>query len=417
MLKEGYKEVEGKFYNAKGEEVSAEEATETTPAPAAPAPTPAAPATDAPEGTEEAKALVSTVQDLVKAEGARIRAELSQPVRKDINLNPGATVVAAQDRIGKEEKFKQFVLNVRNNDFVSLKAAGNTTSLGDVIPPTEFISEVFRLEEEYGVAERDADVRRTDRTSITMILGDDDIQVTNVAEAGVKPSKKLAYLPFELTFKKWAGILPLTDELLEDSAINLWADATQRFARAFARKADELVFTDSASGIVNEEGVNDIEVYSINQLTADHLNLAMYGVPTGSMANGKFYFHRTILGFLQRLKDSDGRYILATGPNGPVSGTLWNRPYELTEVLPSYDATDSGDEFIVFGDLKYTVLGMRTQMKIDMSNSAVVGDPDGGSDLNSWTQDLTSMRAVKRMNAKVKFPEAYSVIRATRPVS
>jgi HK97 family phage major capsid protein len=413
MLKEGYKEEDGKFYNAAGEEVTEAEATET-PAEGADAAPADAPASE--EAAEETKQLLKSVEELVDARVAAMRAELEQPVVK--NINTGKTVVrSANDRMSKEEKFKQFVVAVQQKDFATLKAAGSTTSLGEVIPPTEFVSEVFRLEEQYGVAERDADVRKTDRTSITMILGNDDIQVSVIGEAENKPSKKLDYSQFQLTFRKGVGILPLTDEVVEDSAINLWNDATQRFARAFARKADEFVFTDATSGIVNQAGVNAINVYSINQLTFDDLNKAMYGIPSDSMRNGKFYFHRTILGVLQRIKDNDGRYILIPGPNGPANGTLWGRPYELTEVLPSLDATDSGDEFIVFGDLKYTVLGMRTQMKIDMSNSAVVLDPDGGSDLNSWVQDLTSMRAVKRFNAKVKFPAAYSVIRATNPVS
>lgn len=409
MLKEGYKEEDGKFFNAAGEEVTEAEATapeqeeEVVP--------------EQVESEEQAKSIVKAMEDVVDAKVAALKAELSTPVKKNINTSKGINVKSASDLMPKEERFKQFVIALKNKDFATLKAAGSTTSLGEVIPPTDFMSEVYRLEEDYGVAQRDADIKTTDRTSITMILGNDDIQVSMVGEAENKPSKKLDYLPFELTFRKGVGILPLTDEVVEDSAINLWADASQRFARAFARKADELVFTDSLSGITNEEGTNDIQVGDGALLTADHLNLAMYGVPTPSMANGKFYFHRTWLGVIQRLKDSNGNYIWAPGINGLVGGTVWGRPYELVEVMPSYDATDSGDEFIIFGDLKNVVLASRTQMKIEMSNSAVVLDPDGGADLNSWVQDLTSMRAVKRFNAKVKFPEAFTVIRATNPVS
>jgi len=405
MIKEGYKEEDGKFYNAEGVEVTEAEATE-------------APVEPTPEEQEEAsKALLKTFEDVVDAKVAAMKAELSQPIVKSINVNKGITVKSASDRMDKEEKFKQFAIALKNKDFATLKAAGSTTSLGEVIPPTEFISEVFRLEEEYGVAQKDATIMTTDRTSISMILGNDDIQVSMVGEAENKPSKKLDYLPFQLTFRKGVGILPLTDELLEDSAVNLWADATQRFARAFARKADELVFTDATSGIVNAAGVNAINVYSINQLTADDLNKAMYGVPTPSMRNGKYYFNRTFLGVIQRLKDGQGNYILQNGINGPANGTIWGRPYELVEVMPTADATDSGDEFIIFGDLKNTVLASRTQMKIEMSNTAVVLDPDGGANLNSWVQDLTSMRAVKRFNAKVKFAKAFTVIRSQNPVS
>jgi HK97 family phage major capsid protein len=369
------------------------------------------------EGEVETKELIGTVKSLVEAEVAKMRAELETPVVKNINVAKSVNVKAASDRMTKEEKFKQFVINVKNQDRMALKAAGNTTTLGEVIPPTEFVAEVFRLEEEYGVARRDADVRKTDKTSITMVLGDDDIEVSMIGEGEVKPSKKLNYKPFVLTFRKGVGILPLTDEVIEDSAISLWADATQRFARAYSRKEDELVFTDPSSGIVHQVGVNEIDVANVNAVNFNDLNLMMYGVPTGSMANGKFYFHRTMLGAFQRIKDNDDKYVLSPGPNGPVTGTLWGRPYELTEVMPSLQEISGGEAFAIFGSLRYTVLGERTVMKIDMSNTAIVGDPDEGEDLNSWTQDLTSMRAVKRFNAKVKFPEAYSILVATNPVS
>ena len=51
-------------------------------------------------------------------------------------------------------------------------------------------------------------------------------------------------------------------------------------------------------------------------------------------------------------------------------------------------------------------------MNIQVFDSGIVGDPDEGTqgnDLNLITQDMKAMRAVKRMNAKVRFPAAFSV--------
>jgi len=251
----------------------------------------------------------------------------------------------------------------------------------------------------------------TDRTSITGIKGNADVSIYETAEAGVKTGTKVTYLPFELTFKKFAAIAPVTDELLEDSAVAIWADLTSRFARAYAKKEDELVFTVAATGIINLGGVAPIAIIgdSIEDITFDEVNRAIYSVPTPSMQNGRFYFHRTILGVLQRIKDTQERYILTPGPDGPVSGTLWGVPYELTEVLTSLDNDAAGTPFIVFGDLKNTILGDRTRMTAKIFDTGSVVDADE-EDLNLLTQDAQAMRVVKRFNALTVFEEAYAVI-------
>jgi HK97 family phage major capsid protein len=371
---------------------------------------------------EVMKSLTGTVEELVNS---KVEKAMEQAKEKAVvkNINSQAKDVNIKSvPLSKEEKFHKWIIAVKQNDFQTLreikeeeKAAGSTSSLSPLVPPTEFISEVFRLEDSYGVAQQFADVRRTDRTSITMILGNDDIEVSIVGEGAFKPSKKLAYLPFELTFRKGVGIIPLTDELVEDSAVNVWNDAVQRVARAFSRKKDEFVFTDATSGITNQSGVNDVFVGSTPGF--DDLNNAMYGSVEEIVRSGRFYFHHTWLGHFQKIQDQEQNYIWRPGPNGPADGTIWGRPYSFASVMPSVQEAVAGDNdpIAVYGDLKYVLLGERTSMKVDMSNSAIVGDPDAENQLttqlNSWTQDLTSMRVSQRFDAKVKFPSAFSVLR------
>src|SRR5690606_33451835 len=108
-----------------------------------------------------------------------------------------------------------------------------------------------------------ATVRRsTNGNGITYLQGADDLEIFFTDEAGAKKSTKLGYAQKLLAWRKAAGILPITDELTEDSAVDLWNDATQRFARAFARVEDQLVFTQTSGsapinpGILNVSGTN-----------------------------------------------------------------------------------------------------------------------------------------------------------------
>ena len=360
------------------------------------------------------KKLLAEQAEMHKAEIEALKLSVDEVKAKDINNGE----VKDYSNISKEDKLKCFVKGLAEHNMSEyrqiLKAAGNTTDDSALLPPTEFVAEVLRLEENYGVAAKYCDVRRTDRTSITLILGDGDVSIFETNEAGAKKSTKASYLPSVMTFKKFAAIAPLTDELLEDSAIDMWGDLTKRFARAYAKKADELVFTHATGGIVNLAGTAKVTIDggSVEDITFDEINRAIYSVPSDSMSNGRFYFNRTILGVLQRVKDLNGRYILQVGPNGPATGTIWGLPYELTEVLPSLAEDGEEKGFIVFGDLKNTVLGERTQLQAKIFDTGSVADPDEDEtdELNLLTQDMQAMRVVKRMNAKTIFPAAYAVI-------
>lgn len=361
--------------------------------------------------TKSVKALQKQVKTLTETITA-----FDIPIKKNISLSKDGKVMGG-DEVSKEDKLKLWLKGMISGDLAEYrevvgKDAMTTTGDGSAtIPPEEFIAEIRRLEEQYGVARRFADVRQTNKTSIKGIKGNADVAIYETAEEAAKTGTGVSYSPFELTFKKFAAIAPVTDELLEDSAVNIWADLTQRFARAYAKKEDELVFTVAVTGIINLAGVADVPITgdSIEDITFDEINKAIYSVPTPSMQNGRFYFHRTILGVLQRIKDNTDRYILIPGADGPVSGTIWGVPYELTEVLTSLDADAAATPFIVFGDLKNTILGDRTQMTAKIFDTGSVVDADSET-LNLLTQDAQAMRVVKRMNALTVFENAYAVI-------
>lgn len=350
-----------------------------------------------------------------------LKKELDPVNVKDIN---GKTDInkSVEDltQLSKEEKFKLYVIGLSQGNLTKYKAAMNTTDDSAVLPPTEFIAEVERLEEKYGVARRFAQVRTSTRSSMTLLVGGDDVEIFDTTEGGQKQSSVNSYLPIQILWRKFAGILPITDELEEESAVDLWNDAVNRFARAFAKKEDELVFTESSAvspknkGIMEISGTKVITINgdSIEDLSYDDISKMIYGVPTDSEVNGRFWLNREILGVIQRIKDLDGRPIWQRAMADGTPSTILGKPYEFVEVLPNLAADAPGKAMFCFGDLKYVTLGDRTGIKIDIFNSGIVGDPDEetqGDDLNLITKDMKAMRAVKRFNAKVRFPKAFAV--------
>jgi HK97 family phage major capsid protein/HK97 family phage prohead protease len=353
-----------------------------------------------------------------------LKKELDKPEVKNINLS--AKAKDADGKIKKEYNFFHYVKAVQNKDFRTYeetvgKDAMNTTEDGDLLPPIEFIAEVERLEEAVGVSLRDATVRRsTNGSGIKYLFGADDVEIFDTAEGEAKSSTSLSYTPLTLLWRKFAAILPITDELSEDSAIDLWNDATKRFARAYAKKADFLVFleTDGTSpknkGILNVDGTNEVTLDSgMSSLDYDNIVDMVYGVPTDSAANGKFYFHRTVLGEVMKIKDDEQRPLWQPAMADGTPATILGKRYELVDELPAVGDDEPGLAFMVFGDLRYTTLGMRTDMVIRIFDQGTVGDPDEESEINLLTQDAQAMRAVQRMNAVVRFPAAYSVAKTS----
>ena len=383
--------------------------------------------------------IAAAVKSALEAPMAEVKSALEQigkadvAVVKDINMKKDKAGKAAET--SKEAKFLHYVRGLQSGNFTkylevtkdAMDTSDDSTSV--LLPPAEFIAEVERLEEEYGVARRFATVRRsTNGNGITYLQGADDLEIFFTDEAGAKKSTKLGYAQKLLAWRKAAGILPITDELTEDSAVDLWNDATQRFARAFARVEDQLVFTQTSGsapinpGILNVSGTNLVTMTggSFEDVTYDDLSKMIWGVPTPSSNNGRFYLHREILGVIQRIKDEEGRPIWQRAMADGTPATILGKPYELTEVLPDLGDDAVSTRFMVFGDLRYVTLGERTGMNIKVFDTGMVGDPDEdtqGDDLNLLTQDMQAMRAVKRFNAIVRFPAAFSVLQTGSSVS
>ena len=359
-----------------------------------------------------------------------LKKELDPVIVKDIKGSEKEInkTIADTKEYSKEELFKMYVVGLSQGDLTKYKSAMNTDEDSALLPPGEFVAEVERLEEELGVARKFANVRRSTKSTLSFLLGDDDLEVFDTDEAGTKTSTKNSYEKITLLWRKFAGILPITDELEEESAIDLWNDAVNRFARAFAKKEDQLVFTETSNvspknhGIMNVAGTNVVELSgdSMEDLSYDDIVDMVWGVPTPSSKNGRFWLNKDVLAIIQKIKDEEKRPIWQRAMADGTPSTILGKPYELVDVLPGI-ADDAADKkFMAFGDLKYVTLGERTGMNIQIFDSGIVGDPDEdpqGNDLNLITQDMKAMRAVKRMNAKVRFPAAFSVAKTSASAS
>lgn len=275
-----------------------------------------------------------------------------------------------------------------------------------LVPDAEFVTTVFQNLPNYGVAFSNADVRQTDRTSVRVISLDSGLTFYATAEAGVKRSAKLAFSKNEVSLSKYAVIVPATDELTDDAAIDYWNLVTQELTRAYARLADEVVFTDATTGLTNQTGVLTHTLgANAAAFTWDDLMTAQ-GKTEDDLdeSNAKWYMRKeTWFHLLQTKGTTNDHYIAGSlntsagwvaNPNTPT--TPWGTPVVFTRVLPTINSVSANDAIAVYGDLRNFILYNKRGMQIKMLSEATILDVDS-SEFNLATQDAQAMRAVVRL--------------------
>lgn len=326
-----------------------------------------------------------------------------------------ATQLDARAKIAKEKGL----------DFAEKAGYNNEATQADgsvLVPDAEFVTTVYDNLPAFGVALREADVRQTDRTSVRVISLDDGLVFYSTAEAGVKTAAKLTFSKNEVSLQKYAVIVPATDELTQDAAVDYWQLVTRELSRAYARKADEVVFTDPTTGITNLSGVITTPVTGAGTTIKWEDLLTSEGKTEDDLdeSNSKWYMRKeTWFRLIQKRADSGfasgdaaGLFLygsLSDGwvPNPKMPTTPWGREVVFTRVLPtSGGLTTSGtygssvvsnnDAFAVYGDLKNYILYNKNGMALKMLTEATIVD-QGGATTNLATQDISAMRAVIRL--------------------
>lgn len=298
----------------------------------------------------------------------------------------------------------------------------NSTTAADgavLIPDAEFITEVYDNLPAFGVAMQFADVRQTDRTSVRVLSLDSGLTFYSTAEAGVKTGAKLGFAKNEVSLQKFAVIVPATDELTDDAVIDYWNLVTRELSRAYAKKMDEIVFTDERTGgsagttgeragIINLDGVRTKAIAGTNPTWGELLDLEAKLEDDLDTSNYKWFmrkeqWYRLIQTRADAVSAADSAGLFLSGslisgwkPNINQPTTPWGTPVVYTRVLGVSTSVGSNDAFAVFGDLRNSIVYNKRGMALKMLTEATVKDSEG-TDLNLATQDVSAMRAVIRL--------------------
>lgn len=337
------------------------------------------------------------------------------------------------EELSKEQRFAKGLVAFKNNDAMGIAEYNkyvdkawrevnkanyqNVTTTADggaLVPDPEFVAEIERLTDEYGVVSRLADIRQTDRDSVTLLAGTNEISFTRTSEATAVNAQKLTYSATTVALDKYIATLVFTSEIIEDAAVNLWNDAAAEVARARAKLFDQLVFTDATYGLLYApdagEAYKTLSVgTAITDFSADDAMDARYKVVGSVRKNGRYFMHPTVWNFLRQTKEATTGGYLFGGVGGSVTPMIDGVPVELVDILPEKGDITANEPFAVFGDLSRVKIHVKRLLETKIFDSGVVKDA-GGSDINLITQDAWAMRATLRCVPQTRFPGAFVII-------
>lgn len=205
----------------------------------------------------------------------------------------------------------------------------------------------------------------------------------------------------EWKIDKYAGYMPVTEELLEDSDVNIATIIANWFADESRVTANKLIVAELQK--LTSKEVSDID--DIKKILNVTLGQAF-------KSTSKIITNDDGLQWLDTLKDNDGKYLLATNPSNPMEMCLCagattvpvvvipNSDLPTTEV--KNESTVTGYKIpMIIGDLKEAVTYFdRKHYSLVESNVAVVGE------LNAFEQGLTLYKATEREDVEIRDNEA-----------
>lgn len=217
---------------------------------------------------------------------------------------------------------------------------------------------------------------------------------TKVGEGGkITKSSTPQFERVDYEIAKYAGYLPITNELLEDTDTNIvntiveWLGDESRVTRN--KIILDLIKTKAETKLT---GLDDIK-------KALNVTLGSAFKSTSTIVTND-----DGLQYLDTLKDDEGKYLLQPNPTNPMQLRLAAGAVTVPiTVIPNADLpTNSNKIPFIIGDLKEGIRFFdRKQLTLNTSNVASIGE------LNAFEEDLTLFRGIEREDCKIRDDQAF----------
>lgn len=289
---------------------------------------------------------------------------------QDISRRQAEEQVARRDAtigqlLGEEYRraFGDYLLNgasgISQESRGAIERAGIAGLAGGLIIPKTLASEIEVALKSYGGMFEAASIITTSHGGdlILPTINDTEAKATIVSEYDQSTRRAPSF--GSVTLKAYTyrtPIVPVSQELLQDSAFNLDALLSTLLAESFARGINADLTngtgTGKPTGVVNA-AVDSGAKPAAASITLDNIIDLIKSVNSAYARNGKFMFNRNTLWELAKIKDQSGRYIWHESTRDGSPATLFGKEYILNDDIADIGA---GNTSVLFGDFsKYKI--------------------------------------------------------------
>ena len=303
----------------------------------------------------------------------------------------------------------------------------SSDNYGGHLVPDLFLAEVNRFIEQYGVARREMRYlpfggEGNERTIPTLTTG---ITTYWVDEGASKTVSRPQFGTVTQKLKTVAALSIMTEEIIEDSAIDIVSFVTQLMGEAIAEAEDKQFLagdtdgTDTWDGVIHADNVETVAMTTTDKaedITPDHLLELIDKLKTSERIGAKFFMHPTVWSKIRAYRATThdetantGAYLVQSPTDGGP-GSFWGYPVVLSDALPSVsDADTKDDPFMFFTNLKRTaVYGDKQGLRVKVLTEATIGD--GDNDIKLAQHDMVGLRVHKRVGYVPVLPGAIAVL-------
>ncbi len=326
--------------------------------------------------------------------------KLSQDYGREMKITDlaGRPVVSITDD-EKRERYAKFLIDLITNPrppHVKAAMQEDTAAEGGYLVPDEYTAEILAFARLQSLALQQCRVWPMSTDVRRVPAEDGAVSVAWTAEEDATTESEPTVAEVVLTAKRLDAYSKVSNELLQDSAVDIVSWLTELFSEAIGQELDNQVFNgtgDPCSGIFTAvAGLSVLMtsgLVSWSSITVDYLSEVLSKVPVNRLAGARWFLHRDAMHYIRTLKDTANNPIFAN-PGQGVPGTIFEYPYSISEAAPARSGAETDTCMLVFGNLRYFALGRRLQsMTLDV-------DPYG-----LFVNYQTRFRIVNRWGAQI----------------
>ena len=215
---------------------------------------------------------------------------------------------------------------------------------------------------------------------------------------GRKNLTKMAWDKKYINAAELAVIVPIKENVLNDTSIDIWSEVKPRIVEAFGKKIDNAIFNgtdkpaDWRAGLIPSIVTAGAEVTEGNNLYSDNNDVMTKVEESGYNVTG-------LLGGVG-LK---GKFRMLTDTTGqPIKGTEID---SLPKAFLDNGAWDKTKSVLIAGDFSQAVYAIRQDVTYKVLTEAVIQDPSNGDILYNLAQDdMVALRVVMRLGWEIPNP-------------